>query len=462
MVQALDVAYLSIAELAQLFRSHELSPVEVTEQLLARGESLQDRIHAFITPTPEIALAQARAAEAAFLKGGELSPLLGIPIGYKDIVTTKGVLTTCGSALHLDWVPETDAAVVERWQGQGTVMLGKLTTWEFASGVQWPDHAIIAARNPWNSEHSPAGSSSGSGAAIAAGIVAGAIGTDTGGSIRGPAAYCGITGLKPTYGRVSRRGIVTLSWSLDHAGPMGRTAEDVAYLFNPLAGYDAADPASASVPVEDYVVGLNKGVEGLHIGLPVNLLEVSDENVRLATEAAAEVFRSLGAIVEPVTYPLLDLTRAMRPISNAESYSYHATDLAELPEKYGRVLEPRTKTGGLYLASEYIEAQRARRIVIDAVKAMFDGLDMFLCPTMPTEPPTYTDSLTDNMLRRTGINNLFNQTGQPALAFPSGFSESGLPLSVQLVGRPFDEATLLAGAHAYQGVTDWHKRHPAI
>jgi aspartyl-tRNA(Asn)/glutamyl-tRNA(Gln) amidotransferase subunit A len=194
----------------------------------------------------------------------------------------------------------------------------------------------------------------------------------------------------------------------------------------------------------------------------MNVLELADENVRAATEATAEVFRSLGAIVVPATYPDLDLAGAMRPIGVTESYSYHATDLAELPKKYGTLLEARTKTGGLYLASEYIEAQRARAIVRSAVKAMFDGLDMLLCPTMPTEPPTYERSLEESWGRRPGITNLFNQTGQPALAFPSGFSESGLPLSVQLVGRPFGEATLLAGAHAYQGVTDWHKRHPAI
>ncbi len=462
MVQALDVTYLSVAQLGALYRSRELSPVEVTEQLLARAESLQDTLHTFITMTPEIALAQAKAAEAIFLQGGEVSPLLGIPIGYKDIVTTKGVLTTCGSALHLDWIPERDAAVVERWQSQGTVMLGKLTTWEFASGAQALDHSIAGARNPWDPERSPAGSSSGSGAGLAAGIVAGAIGTDTGGSIRGPAAYCGITGLKPTYGRVSRRGIVTLSWSLDHAGPMGRTAEDVAYLFNPLAGYDPCDSASAPVPAKDYVAALNKGVEGLHIGLPANVLTLADDDVRLATEAAAEVFAGLGAIIEAVEYPHLELTRTMRPISNAESYAYHATDLAEIPKQFGRQLEARTKTGGLFFASEYIQAQRARAIVNNAVKAMFDGLDMLLCPTMPTAAPGYVESLEDSWMRRPGITNLFNQTGQPALAFPSGFSESGLPLSAQLVGRPFDEATLLAAAHAYQGVSDWHTRHPAI
>jgi aspartyl-tRNA(Asn)/glutamyl-tRNA(Gln) amidotransferase subunit A len=461
-VQAVDVAYLSIAELGQLYRRRDLSPVEVTLGLLERAQSLQDQIHAFITLTPEIAMAQARGAEAAFLGDEAASPLLGIPVGYKDIVTTKGVRTTCGSALHFDWIPTSDAAVVERWQTQGTVMLGKLTTWEFASGAQPLDHAIAAARNPWNPKHSPAGSSSGSGAALAAGIVAGAIGTDTGGSIRGPAAYCGVTGLKPTYGRVSRRGIVTLSWSLDHAGPMGRSAEDVAALLHPLAGHDPADPASAVAPVEDYAASLDKGVSGLHVGLPGNLLALVDDNVRAATEAAAEVFRSLGAVIEPVDYPRLELTRAMRLVSNSESYAYHAMDLAELPEKYAAPLAARTKSGGLYFASEYIQAQRARRIVIEGVRRLFDGLDLLLCPTMPTGPPTYEDSLADSWMRRPGITNLFNQTGQPAIAFPAGFSAAGLPLSVQLVGRPLAEATVLAGAHAFQTATNWHQCHPLI
>jgi aspartyl-tRNA(Asn)/glutamyl-tRNA(Gln) amidotransferase subunit A len=341
-------------------------------------------------------------------------------------------------------------------------MLGKLTTWEFASGAQALDHAISGARNPWNPAHSPAGSSSGSGAALAAGLVAGAIGTDTGGSIRGPAAYCGITGLKPSYGRVSRRGIVTLAWSLDHAGPMGRTAEDVAYLLTPLAGYDAADPASAKVPVEDYVAALRRDIGGLRMGLATNVLELADENVCQATQAAAEVFRGLGVVVEPVTYPYRELAAAQRVISSSEAYAYHAMDLTELPRQYGRQLEHRTKAGGLYFASEYIQAQRVRAIIQRAVAELFQHIDLLLCPTMPTEPPTYAESLADTWMRRPGITHLFNLSGQPAVAFPTGFSEHALPLSAQLVGRPFDEATVLRAAHHYQGVTDWHKRHPAL
>jgi aspartyl-tRNA(Asn)/glutamyl-tRNA(Gln) amidotransferase subunit A len=462
MVQTLDVAFLGVAELAEHYRRRELSPVEVTQQLLERAERLQDSLHAFVTLTPEIALAQARVAEAAYLSDDEPAGLLGIPVAYKDIVTTNGVRTTCGSALHLDWVPDADAEVVRRWQGAGAVMLGKLTTWEFASAPQGPGHALTAARNPWDVRHSPAGSSSGSGAALAAGLVAGAIGTDTGGSIRGPAAYCGITGLKPTYGRISRRGIVTLAWSLDHAGPMGRTAADVARLLGPLAGYDPADPASANVPTQDYPAAVGRGVAGLRIGVPSNLVELAEDNVRQATKDAAAVFAELGAILVPVEYPLAQFGRAMRAVSAAEAYAYHEQDLTDLPKQYAQVLEHRMKSGGLLFASEYIQAQRARTMVIQAMRDVFAGIDMMLCPTMPTEPPTFEESLTDNWNRRPGITNLFNLTGQPALAFPSGFSAGGLPLSVQLVGRPFDEATLLAGAAAYQSITDWHRRHPRL
>ena len=255
---------------------------------------------------------------------------------------------------------------------------------------------------------------------------------------------------------------MTLAWSLDHAGPMGRTAEDVAYLLTPLAGYDAADPASARVPAEDYVAALGQGIRGLRLGLATNVLELADEHVRQATEAVAAVFRSLGARVEPVTYPYRELAAAQRVISSSEAYAYHATDLAELPRKYGRQLEHRTKAGGLYFASEYIQAQRARSIIQQAITALFQQIDLLLCPTMPTEPPTYEASLADSWARRPGITNLFNLTGQPAVAFPTGFAEQALPLSAQLVGRPFDEATVLRAAHSYQGVTDWHKRHPVL
>jgi Amidase len=267
MPQTIDLTYLSIAEAGALFRRRELSPVELVNALLERSEQLQETLVPYVTLTPDLARQQARAAESAFLQGESASPLLGIPIAYKDIVMTKGIRTTCGSALHAAWQPTIDAAVVEKWRAAGAVMMGKLSTHEFAFGLQPPGHLLKPARNPWNPEHVPGGSSSGSGAALAAGLVLGAIGTDTGGSIRNPAAYCGITGLKPTYGRVSRYGIVTLSWSLDHAGPMARTAADVAVLLTALAGYDPRDPASAKVPAEDYTASLEQSVAGLRLAL---------------------------------------------------------------------------------------------------------------------------------------------------------------------------------------------------
>src|SRR5499426_266641 len=263
-----DLHYATIAELGALFRRRTLSPVELTEALLARIDKLEPTLHAFVTITAERARADARAAEAAFQRGGDVGPLVGIPIAYKDLYATKGVLTTAGSAVLADWVPDHDSTCVSRLQQAGMVMLGKLITHEFAFGIQFPGHRFPPARNPWNLEHVPGGSSSGSGAALAAGLVAGATGSDTGGSIRGPAAFCGIVGLKPTYGRASRAGVLTLSWTLDHTGPMARTVEDCAYLFQALAGHDASDPASSRAPVDDYLAPLGRDIRGVKIGVP--------------------------------------------------------------------------------------------------------------------------------------------------------------------------------------------------
>ena len=290
-LQATNLDYIGIGEAAAAFRSRELSPVELTRHLLERSERLQDKLFTFVTMTPEIALAQARTAEAAFLRGDAGSPLLGIPMGYKDIYCTAGVRTTGGSQLLKNYVPDIDATCVALLQSAGAVMLGKLTTWEFASGGGDLLRSYFpSARNPWNTEHSPAGSSSGSGAALAAGLVVGALGTDTGGSIRGPAAACGIVGLKPTFGRCSRYGVYPLSWALDHTGPMARTVEDTALMLNVLAGYDPKDAASAKEPIQDYTVALKQGVKGLRIGVPAPEYfdGAADEEVAAMYGAVAE------------------------------------------------------------------------------------------------------------------------------------------------------------------------------
>src|SRR5215468_1882476 len=292
-----EIAYTTIRALSARYRKRELSPVEVTRTLLGRIEQLDPTLHAFVTLTADRALADARAAEQALARG-DARPLLGVPIGHKDIYLTRGIRTTGGSALLADWLPEADATCVRRWQEAGTVLLGKLITHEFAFGLQLPGHRFQPARNPWNLDHIPGGSSSGSGAALAAGLVTGATGSDTGGSIRGPAAFCGIVGLKPTYGRASRAGVLTLSWTLDHTGPMARTVEDCAYLFQALAGHDPADPASSLHPVDDYLSGLGRDIRGLRIGVPrAYFFDGVDPEVERAFEAALGTLRSLGAEV---------------------------------------------------------------------------------------------------------------------------------------------------------------------
>src|SRR5438445_113138 len=347
-----EIAYATIRELGTRYRSRQLSPVEVTQALLARIEKHDPVLSAFVTLTADRARADARAAEEA-LRGGDARPLLGIPVAHKDIYLTRGIRTTGGSALLADSVPDDDAACVRRWQDAGTVLLGKLITHEFALGLQFPGHRFKPARNPWNLDHIPGGPSSGSGAALAAGLVTGATGSDTGGSIRGPAAFCGIVGLKPTYGRASRAGVLTLSWTLDHTGPMARTVEDCAYLLQAMAGHDAADPASSRAPVDDYVAALGRDVRGLRIGVPRNyFFEGVDPEVERAFEAALGTLRGLGAEVRDVQIPSLAATHSFLLIMLAEAFAYHERDLREHPELYGDVLRARLQAGVLVVASD--------------------------------------------------------------------------------------------------------------
>jgi aspartyl-tRNA(Asn)/glutamyl-tRNA(Gln) amidotransferase subunit A len=454
------VHFATIRELGAAYRAGTLSPVEVTRALLARIEKLDPALHAFVTLTPERALADARAAEEA-LRRGDTRPLLGIPVGHKDIYLTRGIRTTGGSALFADWVPEDESTVVRRWAEAGTVLMGKLITHEFAFGIQFPGHRFPAARNPWNPDHIPGGSSSGSGAALAAGLLHGATGSDTGGSIRGPAAFCGVTGIKPTYGRCSRAGVMTLSWTLDHTGPLARTVEDCAYLLQGMAGHDSADPASSTRPVEDYVGALESSVRGLRIGVPRNyFFEDADQDVVRAFESALGVLRSLGAEVRDLTVPSFDLSRSFFLILAAEAFAYHEQDLRTRPELYGEVLRERIMSGALVTASEYVQAQRIRMQVCADVAEVMKTVDVLATPTTP-KPATPFRVAYDPELAfpRTNMPP-FNLTGQPTLALPCGFSTSGLPLSLQLSGRAFEETTVLRLGHAYQKATDWHTRRP--
>ena len=456
------IAYSTIRELGARYRRRELSPVEVVRVLLARIEKLDPALNTFITLTAERALADARAAEE-LLRRGDDRPLLGIPIAHKDIYCTRGIRTTGGSALLADWVPDVESTCGRRWQDAGTVMLGKLITHEFAMGLQFPGHRFPPARNPWNVNHIPGGSSSGSGAALAAGLVHGATGSDTGGSIRGPASFCGIVGLKPTYGRSSRAGVLTLSWTLDHTGPMARTVEDCALLMQPLAGHDPLDPASSLAPVDDYTADLGRGVRGLRIGVVRNyFFEGIDPEVERAFEESVATLRRLGAEVRDVHIPTLKATHSFLLILLAEAYAYHERDLREHPELYGDVLRERFLAGGLVTAAEYVQAQRIRSEICRETAAVLQEVDVLATPTSPKPATPFAQAYDPEFGFPRSNMPPFNITGSPTLAVPCGFSTSGLPLSLQLAGRPFDEALVLRVGHAYEQATSWHTRRPPV
>ena len=457
-----EIAYATIGELGARYRKRDLSPVEVTQALLARIEKLDPILHAFVTLTADSALAEARSAEEA-LRRGDARPLLGIPVAHKDIYLTRGVRTTGGSALLADWIPDEDATCVQRWRAAGTVQLGKLITHEFAFGLQFPGHRFPPAKNPWNLDHIPGGSSSGSGTALAAGLVTGATGSDTGGSIRGPAAFCGIVGLKPTYGRSSRAGVLTLSWTLDHTGPMARTVQDCAFLLQPLAGYDPADPASSRAPVDDYVAPLGRDIRGLKIGVPrAYFLEEVDAEVARAFEEALETLRRLGAEVRDVQIPSLRGAHSFLLILMAEAYAYHESDIREHPELYGDVLRERILAGALVTASEYTQAQRIRAEICRETAEVLKTVDVLASPTALKPATPFAQAFDPEFAFPKSNMAPFNLTGLPTLALPCGFSASGLPVSFQLSGRPFEEATVLRAGHAYEQATAWHTRRPPV
>jgi aspartyl-tRNA(Asn)/glutamyl-tRNA(Gln) amidotransferase subunit A len=458
-----DLHYATIRELGDRFRRRTLSPVELTEAHLARIEKLDPTLKAFVTVTADRARQDARAAEAALRQGGEPGRLCGIPVAYKDLYATKGILTTAGSAVLADWIPDADSTCVARLQGAGSVMLGKLITHEFAMGIQFPGHRFPPARNPWNLAHMPGGSSSGSGAALAAGLCVGSLGSDTGGSIRGPAAFSGIAGIKPTYGRCSRAGVVSLSWTLDHTGPMARTVEDCAYLLQALAGHDPADPASSRAPVGDYLATLRGGIRGLRVGVPrAYFFDGVRPEVERAFEASLGVLRSLGATVQDVEIPSIRNAMSFLVILLAEAFAYHERDLRERPELFGDVLREKFMAGGLLSGAEYAQAQRLRAQLCVDMAAALARVDLLATPTTPGPAPSFETVLNPDFPFARSNMAPFNMSGLPALAVPCGFSEGGLPLSLQLAGRPFDEATVLRAGHAYEQATEWHRRRPDV
>jgi aspartyl-tRNA(Asn)/glutamyl-tRNA(Gln) amidotransferase subunit A len=457
---------LGLAEASELVHKKRVSPVELLRACLDRIERLDPRLNSFITVTAEGALAEARAAEAEVQRGRWKGPLHGIPIGLKDLLDTAGVRTTAGSNVFKDRVPMEDAEIVRRLKAAGAVLVGKLNLHEFAYGGSTVVSAFGAVRNPWSLEHSAGGSSAGSAAAVAAGLCYGAIGSDTGGSIRQPSAYCGIVGLKPTFGRVSTRGAVPLSWSLDHLGPMARSVRDAALLLQPLAGHDPADAGSADLPVPDYASALG-GKPPLRLGLPrAPFYEGLHPEVEAATTAALRVLASLGASERDVTID--SGNEAALAVLRAEAYAYHEATVARRPELYQPETLRRIRSGAEITASAYITARRALEALRRSVQAVFDTVDLLVTPTTAVPPFKIADLVADmDQLRAKEVVTLrntrsFNALGLPTISVPCGFTSAGLPIGLQITGARGKESGVLALAHAYEQATDWHTRRPAL
>ncbi|MGH7153189.1 MAG: amidase [Acetobacteraceae bacterium] len=449
----------SIAEMGRRLRAGETTSEALTRAALQVIERRDRSLHAFILVTADRALADARAADAALKAGRDHGPMHGIPYALKDIYDTAGIATTCHSKLRQNHVPDHDSVVAARFAAGGAVLLGKLATHEFAIGGPSFDLPWPPARNPWNTEHITGGSSSGSGAAIAAGVLRMATGSDTGGSIRGPAAWCGTAGIKPTYGRVSRRGVFPLSWTLDHCGPLARSVEDCAIALQVMAGHDARDPASADVPVGDYRAGLERGVAGLRIGIPRGFFAAAKlvtADVLGAIDRTAAQLRDAGATVEDVALPDYDIFAAAgRVIMMAEAFTIHQADMQSRLLDYAEATAGRFMLGATLTASDYINALRARRELTDAVNAVLGRCDALLTASSLSTAPRF-DAVPDTLSSVSPMQTIpFNVTGHPAISVPVGLGGDKLPLSVQVVGRPFDEAMVLCVGRAVERLSGW-------
>ncbi|PZW50920.1 aspartyl-tRNA(Asn)/glutamyl-tRNA(Gln) amidotransferase subunit A [Humitalea rosea] len=449
---------LPIAEAGKRLRDGSLTATALARSSLDRIAELDGALHSFVLLTADRALADAARADAELAAGTDRGPMHGIPYALKDIYDTGGIRTTCHSKVLIDNIPAEDCVVGRKLAAGGGVLLGKLATHEFALGGPSFDLPFPPARNPWNLDHVTGGSSSGSGASVAARLVRTAMGSDTGGSIRGPAAYCGIVGLKPTYGLVSRRGVFPLSYTLDHCGPLSASVEDAAITTQVIAGYDSADPASANRPVPDLLTGLQGGVKGLRIGLPRKLWQGA-EGLTPETEAAlerlAKDLAAAGAIVEEVLLPDYQLFNACgRVILLSEAFAIHEKTMRERPQDYGELFFMRVAVAASISAADYMQAQRLRRELSVAVnRVALQKYDLLLTACALGPAPAFADFPSDRPGPMAIQSMPFNVTGNPALSMPAGLSPEGLPLSVQLVARPFEEALLLRAGRAVELIT---------
>ena len=456
---------LTITEAAKLIKAREVSPVELTEAHLVRIERVNPQLNCFITLTAYGALDEARRAEETIGEGDYLGPLHGIPLAVKDLYETAGVPTTAGSTFLADYVPEEDCVAVLKLKAAGAINLGKLNMHEIALGVTNNNPHYGACRNPWQLERTPGGSSGGSGAALAAGLCMGSLGTDTGGSIRIPASLSGVVGFKPTYGRVSTRGVIPLSWNLDHAGPMARGVRDVALLLQAIAGYDPEDPYSVDLSVGDYVGGLAEGVRGWRVALARDTFFTrAEEEVLEAVNEAAKVLAASGAQVREVEIPdgrAAALANGLMTTSDAAAF--HQVRLETQPEGFGPDVLQRLQTGAGFSSTEYILARRSQTTLRHQFERFFRDYDVLLTPSTPIPAPLLDGPDAVEQARKlTRFTAPFNLTGLPALSLPCGFTREGLPVGLQIVGPSWAEARVLRAGYAYERATDWGLRSPVL
>jgi aspartyl-tRNA(Asn)/glutamyl-tRNA(Gln) amidotransferase subunit A len=457
-------AFESIEHIGYRYRDGTSSCLDITENILNRIGDYDPKLQAYVTVIADEALETARRLHDELVSGSDRGPLHGIPIAVKDLVETAGIRTTAGSKILADYIPKRDATVVARLKDAGAIILGKTTTHEFAYGIHSPP-----TRNPWESECTPGGSSGGSAAAVAAGLACGAIGTDTGGSIRIPSSLCGVTGIKPTYGRVSRAGVIVLSWSLDHIGPITRSAKDASLVLRAIAGEDPRDPSTTHRTVDDVIVKDGESLSNLRIGIPTSYFyEPLNSDVRDAVETSLKVFQDRGAELLDITIPSIENTLpAEWAIVLPEATLYHEKYLKTQPEEYDPEVRSDLEQGKFILATDYLKGQQFRRRLGFEFQEVFRQVDIIATPTMPIPAPRVDQEWIDYENSREDVRTAlirlacpFNLTGLPTITVPCGFSRANLPIGLQLAGPSYKEKLVLQVAHSYQEETSWHKSHP--
>jgi aspartyl-tRNA(Asn)/glutamyl-tRNA(Gln) amidotransferase subunit A len=470
-----DLCYLTIAEAATLIHSRKLSPVALTKAYLDRIARVDPLLHSFITISADVAMRQAEEAAQEIARGKIRSLLHGIPVTYKDYIATAGIRTTAASRVYENWIPDKDANVVARLRNAGAITLGKVHLSEFGFSGGFTDADFMKpARNPWNTKFLPGGSSSGSAVSTAAGLAMGSVGGDSGGSIRIPAAYCGVTGIKPTYGLVGRSGEIPSTYSMSHVGPITRTVEDGAIMLELLAGYDPEDRASANAKVPPYRHLLQRQLRGLRVGISPSYMEAvgNEEDIMSAFEAAVQVLHSFGCTMREVVIPHLNYSCAAgyNCILRIEMFHAHLERLRDKGALYGRGAFRNIARGGFLSTVDYLRGQQARTLISSELAQTFEGIDLLLTPTTPTSPSggAHRSEGTDpkvnlqSLPHEAAYTAPFNLTGNPVISVPCGFNSTGLPIGLQVIGRPFEEPLVLAAAHQYQLSTDWHRRKPPL